>query len=153
MDGQMPLRNVRTFEDALASGVAAPRLQMLLMGSVALIALLLTATGLYGLLSYAVLRRRREIGVRVALGAPRSTIVSMIVRQALALAGVGMLAGSLGGIAADALLRNRFGVAGPPLPVLLALACGLVALTAASASYFPARRAASVDPTEALRNE
>ena len=145
--------DVRTFDEAFASGMAAPQLLVLLIGSVALIALLLTATGLYGLLSYAVLRRKREIGVRVALGAPVSAIVGMIVRQALRLAVIGMLMGSLGSIAVDTLLRNQLGVDGPPVAMLLALACGLVALTAASASYVPARRAAAIDPTEALRNE
>jgi putative ABC transport system permease protein len=153
MDGQVAVHDVRTFDEAFASAMAAPQLLVLLIGSVALIALLLTATGLYGLLSYAVLRRKREIGVRVALGAPGSAIVAMIVRQALRLAVIGMLMGSLGSIAVDTLLRNQLGVDGPPLAMLLTLACGLVALTAASASYVPARRAAAIDPTEALRNE
>jgi len=64
-----------------------------------------------------------------------------------------MLMGSLGSIAIDTVLRSQLGVDGPPLAMLLALACGLVALTAASASYVPARRAASIDPAEALRTE
>jgi ABC-type antimicrobial peptide transport system permease subunit len=126
---------------------------MLLIGSIALIALVLTATGLYGLLSYSVLRRTREIGIRVALGATQALIVSMVVRQVLTLIGTGIVLGSLAGIAADVVLRQRLGMTGPALVPLLALACFLVVLTAAFASYVPARRAAAINPTEALRNE
>jgi ABC-type antimicrobial peptide transport system permease subunit len=77
----------------------------------------------------------------------------MVVRQVLTLIVAGIVLGSLAGVTADVLLRERFGMTGPALTPLLALACVLVALTAAVASYVPARRAASIDPTEALRNE
>jgi putative ABC transport system permease protein len=153
LDAEVPVHSVRSFEDVLSRGLMAPQLEMLLIGSIALIALLLTATGLYGILSYSVLRRTREIGVRVALGAPRAWIVSMVVRQVLTLVMTGIILGSLTGVAANAVLRHRLGMTGPPLAPLLALACFLMALTAAFASYVPARRAASIDPTEALRNE
>jgi putative ABC transport system permease protein len=141
------------FGDVLVQGRSAPQLAMLLIGSIALIALVLTATGLYGLLSYSVLRRTREIGIRVALGATQTLIVSMVVRQVLTLIGTGIVLGSLAGIAADVVLRQRLGMTGPALVPLLALACFLVVLTAAFASYVPARRAAAINPTEALRNE
>jgi macrolide transport system ATP-binding/permease protein len=137
----------------LSNGMALARLPVLFMGGLSVVALLLTATGLYGLLSYAVQRRTREIGVRVALGAPRSTIVAMVVRQVLTLAVTGLALGSVGAIAADIVLRRQLGVGGPSTALLLAIACSLVALTAASAAYLPARRAASVNPVEALRNE
>jgi ABC-type antimicrobial peptide transport system permease subunit len=77
----------------------------------------------------------------------------MVARQVLTLIVAGIVLGSLAGFGADVLLRQRFGMTGPALAPLLALACVLVALTAAVASYVPARRAASIDPTEALRNE
>jgi putative ABC transport system permease protein len=153
MDPQVAVHDVRSFEDVLLQGLSAPQLALLLIGSIALIALVLTATGLYGLLTYSVLQRTREIGIRVALGATRTWIVSMVVRQVLTLIVAGIVLGSLAGVTADVLLRERFGMTGPALTPLLALACVLVALTAAVASYVPARRAASIDPTEALRNE
>jgi predicted permease len=153
MADEVAVHDVRWFGDVLVQGRSAPQLAMLLIGSIALIALVLTATGLYGLLSYSVLRRTREIGIRVALGATQALIVSMVVRQVLTLIGTGIVLGSLAGIAADVVLRQRLGMTGPALVPLLALACFLVVLTAAFASYVPARRAAAINPTEALRNE
>ena len=153
MAAEVAVHDVRWFDDVLVQGRSAPQLAMLLIGSIALIALVLTATGLYGLLSYSVLRRTREIGIRVALGATQTLIVSMVVRQVLTLIGTGIVLGSLAGIAADVLLRQRLGMTGPALAPLLALACFMVTLTAAFASYVPARRAAAINPTEALRNE
>jgi len=153
MAAEVAVHDVRWFGDVLVQGRSAPQLAMLLIGSIALIALVLTATGLYGLLSYSVLRRTREIGIRVALGATQALIVSMVVRQVLTLIGTGIVLGSLAGIAADVVLRQRLGMTGPALAPLLALACFLVVLTAAFASYVPARRAAAINPTEALRNE
>ena len=153
MDAQVALHGVRTFDEVYASGVAPPRLLVLLMGSFALIALMLTATGLYGLLAYGVQRRTREFGVRMALGARRPTIVRVVTGEALVLVAAGMGIGGAGVLAADVLLRNRLPQIGPPLPMLLVVACGVIVLTAISSSIIPARRAAGVNPTEALRAE
>ena len=153
LEAQAAVHDVRTFDEAFARGVAAPRLLVLLMGSFAAIALVLTAIGLYGLLAYGVHRRTREFGLRMALGARRGAIAGAVTREALMLVGAGMAIGGAGVLAADALLRSRLPDIGPPLPVLLAVACGVIVITAISSSILPARRAASVDPTEALRSE
>jgi ABC-type antimicrobial peptide transport system permease subunit len=124
------------------------------MGSFAAIGLLLTATGLYGLLAYTVARRTREIGVRVALGATRRSLVSMILGRALRLTAVGTALGAAGMLAARPLLSQLIVVFEPPHPVAwLAAALAIVTITAIAAAYPPARRAASIDPTNALRME
>jgi predicted permease len=153
MDAEVALHGVRTFDEVYASGVAPPRLLVLLMSSFAAIALLLTATGLYGLLAYGVQRRTREFGVRMALGARRPTIVAVVTREAMTLVAAGLAIGGAGVVAADVVLRNRLPQIGPPLPMLLVVACGVIVLTAISSSIIPARRAAGVNPTEALRAE
>jgi predicted permease len=153
LDGQVAVHGVKTFDQALSGGVAAPRLLVLLMGSFAGIALLLTATGLYGLLAYGVQQRTREFGVRMALGARRPTIVGVVTREALVLVAAGLAIGGLGVLAAAGVVRNRVPDIGPPLPVLLLVACGVILLTAVSAAAVPARRAAGVNPAEALRAE
>ena len=149
------VHGVTTFDEALESGVAPPRLLVLLMGSFAAIALLLTATGLYGLLAYGVQQRTREFGVRMALGAQRPTIVGVVTREALVLvAGMGV---ALGGLGVVARLRRHPQSRARDRPTAADSArsspCGVILLTAISSATVPARRAAGVDPTEALRAE
>jgi ABC-type antimicrobial peptide transport system permease subunit len=153
MDGQAAVHGLTTFEAMLARGVAGPQLVVLLMGSFAIIALVLTATGLYGLLAYGVQQRTREIGVRMALGAMRPTIVAMVTREALAFVAGGLFVGGLGVLAVTGALRAQLAVVGPPPALMLAIASALVVVTALVSATVPARRAASVDPTEALRSE
>jgi ABC-type antimicrobial peptide transport system permease subunit len=153
VDDEVAVHGIQTFTDVLEEGIAAPRMVVWLMGSFALIALTLTATGLYGLLAYGVHRRTREFGVRMALGARRSEIVRGVTGEALVLVAIGLVIGGGGVAAADVLLRSQLPHAGPPLPALLATSCGVMVLTALVSSAIPARRAAGVDPTEALRSE
>lgn len=153
IDGQVAVHDVRTFDHVLEDGIAAPKLVGWLMGSFAVIALTLTATGLYGLLAYGVHRRTREFGVRMALGARRSTIVGVVTAEALRLVAIGLAIGGLGVAATDVLVRSRLPHDAPALPMLLGVACGVMVLTALLSSAIPARRAAGVDPTEALRSE
>jgi putative ABC transport system permease protein len=153
MDSQAAVHGLTTFDAMLARGVAGPELVALLMGSFAVIALLLTATGLYGLLAYGVQQRTREIGVRMALGATRPAIVAMVTQEALALVGGGLLIGGLGVVAVTGALRAQLAAVGPPPPLMLAVAAALVVATALVSATVPARRAATVDPTEALRSE
>jgi ABC-type antimicrobial peptide transport system permease subunit len=154
LDAQVPVHGVKTLTAMFATGMAAPRFLTVLMSSFAAIGLMLTATGLYGLLSYAVSRRTREIGVRVALGASRGSVVSMILGRALMLIAIGTALGAVGMLAGRALLQRLIFLFDAPHPLAwLVAAVAMVALTAVAAAYPPARRAASIDPTTALRVE
>ena len=153
LDKEVPLYDTDTLDSILASAVAGPRFIVLLMTSFAGMALLLTAVGIYGVLAYAVLRRTREIGVRIALGATRARVVALMLRRALLLLAIGLPLGIAGALAVGRLLGHLISEQAPPRPLLLLLTCAIVAGTAATAAYLPARRAASIDPTRALRTE
>ena len=153
LDPDLPVFAVRTLEEYLATAVAQPRFGALLLSIFAGVALLLTAVGLYGVISYGVEQRRHEIGVRMALGARARDVLGLVMRQGVALAAAGI---GLGLVAAAALTRVMasflFGVGAtdPATFALIALLLGLVAL---AASYVPALRAARVDPLDALRDQ
>jgi macrolide transport system ATP-binding/permease protein len=124
-----------------------------LVGGFALLALLLSVVGLYGVIAYSVSQRTREIGVRMALGAQRSAVYGMILREAGWLTALGVAAGAVCSVGAGLLMRKLlFGVSSWDVSTLIAVAV-VLALAAAVASYLPARRAASVNPVEALRAE
>jgi predicted permease len=124
-----------------------------LVGGFAALALLLGVVGLYGVIAYSVSQRTREIGVRMALGAPQSSVYRMVLTEAGGLTGVGIVAGLLCSIAVATLMRKLlFGIHSWDVPTLAAVAL-LLGASALLASYFPARRAASVNPVEALRAE
>jgi putative ABC transport system permease protein len=153
IDKEIPIYDVQPLEDLLGEGIARPRFQMLLLASFSGIALLLTVVGLYGVLSYSVLKRTREIGVRVALGASRRIVLGMVLKQAMLLVAAGVVLGLAGAFAAGQVLTNMLYGVSPRNPLLLAIACCAITLTAGLAAYLPARRAASIDPMQALRNE
>jgi len=126
---------------------------MMLLGGFAGLALLLAALGIYGVASYSVAQRTREIGVRMALGASAADVQVSVLRRTLLLAGVGMAAGVAGALAASKLLASLlYGVTAEDPATFVAMAIGL-ALVAALAGYVPARRASRIDPMEALRAE
>jgi predicted permease len=152
-DKEVPIADTDTLDSILARGQAGSRLSVLFMSAFALMALLLTAIGLYGVLSYAVLRRTREIGIRIALGATRGRVVRMMLGRAMTLMLIGMPIGLAGAILAVRLLKHVIADPAASTPLLLLPTCALVAATAALAAYLPARRAASIDPTRALRAE
>jgi len=124
-----------------------------LVGGFAALALLLSVVGLYGVVAYSVSQRTREIGVRMALGAQRSSVYLLILKEAGGLTAVGIVAGLLCSLAAATLMRTLlFGVNSWDVSTLITVAAAIGA-SALIASYIPARRAASVNPVEALRAE
>lgn len=153
IDRRLPMYDVRTADRILSIGLIGPRFLTLLLGSFATIGLLLTAVGLYGLLNYAVVKQTREIGVRMALGAGRSAVLSAVLGRAMLLVSVGTAIGVAGSLASSRLLRNLLVGVEPTSPALLAIATLVIVAAAGCAAYLPARRAASVDPTLALRHE
>ena len=153
LDKEVPMFEVRTGEDLSVAAITVPRFLMVVMGSFAGIALLLTVVGLYGVLSYAVARRRREIGVRIALGAARSDVLGLVLTHAMHLIMLGIVLGLAGAVGAQRLLGGiAFGIR-PQHPIFLAVACCVMVIASVAAAYVPAMRAASVDPMEALRSE
>ncbi len=151
-----PVLSTRTMADTVENGIGGLFLFHVgaeLTGALGLLALALAIIGMYGVMAYAVTQRTQEIGVRMALGARRATILWMISRQGLAIVGVGLalgvgLAASVGGLVAEFLV----GV-GPTDPLTYVAVSALLTLTALAACYVPARRAARVDPMIALRAE
>jgi putative ABC transport system permease protein len=137
----------------MSDSVAQPRFYMLLLGSFAVIALLLAALGIYGVIAYAVSQRTRELGIRVALGATRERIVRLVIREGVWLAGTGVVLGVLASLALTrAIASLMFGV-GKLDPVTLTAAPLTLMAVALLGCYLPARRAAKVDPVIAMRNE
>jgi putative ABC transport system permease protein len=125
----------------------------LLLGTSGVIALLLAILGVYAVISYAVERRTHEIGIRRALGAQTSDVLSMVFRQAFALVGAGLLLGTLGALALTRVLTSLLYDVRPNDPLTFIAVAVLLASVALVASYLPGRRATLVDPTEALRLE
>ena len=153
LDPQVPIRRIRTGEELSAAVLVPARFLTVLLTSFAAIALLLTVTGLYGLLSSLVARRRREIGVRIALGAAREQVIGIVMLRAALLLASGLIAGSAGALVLGRLLGNILSGAPGGSLATLCVACGLMAVTSSVAVFIPAVRAASVDPVQALRSE
>jgi predicted permease len=153
LDRDLPVYDVLALGDVISSSVAAPRTRMLVLGLFAVLALLLAAVGIYGVVAYAVTRRTREIGVRMALGASPGQVVGSVMEQGLRPVGLGIAAGLAGAFALGRLIQSQlFGVS-PTDPATYAAIVLVLAAVAALACMIPARRAARVDPARALRAE
>ena len=153
VDPDLPLADVSTLEERKALTLARPRVNAAVLGGFALAALLLAAVGIYGVVAYGVVQRTRELGIRMALGAERGTLLRMVLRQGMAPVVGGMVLGLVGALAGGRLLRSLlFGVQAEDPGTLAAVTCFLVAV-ALAAMYLPARRAARSDPMVALRND
>jgi len=153
LDREIPIADVKTMDEYVSESVAAPRFNTILLGGFAVLALVLAAVGLYGVLSYIVTASRTQIGIRLALGARPSTMFRMITGRALALAAAGVALGALGCIALRQVLAALLFGIGPSDPVTIAAAVGVLLLVAAAAAFFPALRAMRTDPMTALREE
>jgi putative ABC transport system permease protein len=153
VDPAMPIYDVMTMDARRANSAAARRFNLMLLGALAALALLLAAVGIYGVISYVVAQRTREIGIRMALGAQHQSLTGMFVRHGLALTGIGVACGLVVAIIVMRLMSSLLFKVSPVDPVAYgAASLGLVA-TAFLASYLPSRRASTVDPVEALRAE
>jgi predicted lysophospholipase L1 biosynthesis ABC-type transport system permease subunit len=153
VDPNVPLYQVRTLEQLLGASVAQARFMTMVLGLFATIALVLAAVGIYGVIAYAVAQRTRELGIRLALGARAADILWLILRQGAVLGGLGVALGLAGALLATRALERLLYQVTPSDPsTFTAGAVGLLAV-ALVASYLPARRAAGVDPVEALRHE
>jgi predicted permease len=163
-DPDIPVAKLTTMQTVIDNSVAAPRFFSYLAGGFAAFALLLTMIGLFGLMSYQVTQRTREIGVRLAVGADRGQILLLILRRSLVLALTGLLIGAVASLAvpklAGSVLADYVFTGGKGVSSLLSngttaliFAAAAMLVAAFAASYLPARRAASIEPTEALRTE
>jgi len=153
LDPSLPVANARLMTDVVDASLATPRLTGTLLAIFASLALLLAGVGVAGVLSYLVSRRRREIGIRLALGSSRVAVLGLVVRRGVAYASMGIAAGILAAFfLSEALAGLLFGV--PPRdPVTFAAVAAILLAIAALASAVPAWSAARVDPLEALRGE
>ena len=153
VDANMPLANVSTLDKLVDGSMGQRRISTMLIGTFAALALLLASLGIYGVMSYTVAQRTREIGVRVALGATRRDVLRLIVGQGARIAAVGTGIGLIGAVIMARLLRSQLFGVGPSDPATLISIVAILAVSVLVASTIPALRAAGIHPTEALREE
>ena len=153
LDKELPIANVNTMEDLLSESVARPRFRMFVFLILGTLAIVLAVTGIYGVISYLVSQRTREIGIRLALGAQRRTVLNLILRQGMSLALVGAVIGLIAAFLLTRLMKGLlYGVEATD-PLTFAAITILLLLVSLSACWIPARRAAKVDPLMALRDQ
>jgi predicted permease len=153
LERNLPLTSARTMPELLAMSLFPARAGAILLGAFGLLALLLATVGLYGVMSYSVSRRTREIGIRMALGAGSGNVLRLVLREGMTLVAVGVLLGLVVAFAATRLLAGFLYGVSPTDPVAFAAIALLLSAVALVASLLPARRAAKVDPMIALRYE
>jgi putative ABC transport system permease protein len=149
----LPIETTRTMDEAVAASVAPPRFRMWLLVLFAMTATLIATCGIYGLMAYAVTQRRREIGVRMALGAERRDVLGLILTRALRIVGAGLIVGLAGAVGVTRVLQTfLFGVT-PTDPIAFTIVTLLLMAVGLMAAWLPARRATRIDPCAALRAE
>jgi putative ABC transport system permease protein len=153
LDGDLPIADVTTVSASMDASMASQRLTAVLLGIFAALALTLASLGLYGVMALGVTQRTRELGIRLALGAQRSAVLGLVLRQGVGLVGIGLGIGLVAALALGHLLTSAFyGVSGGNVETLLWV-CLVLAATALTACWVPAHRATRVDPMVALRDE
>jgi ABC-type antimicrobial peptide transport system permease subunit len=153
VDSLVPVTRVRALDQVVAASVAAPRALAVLLLGFGSLAVIIGAVGVYSLIAYIVSWRTREIGLRLALGAQRWQIVLAVVRQSLFLAATGCVVGLMGAIALSRVLRSFLFEVSAIDPATFCAVLLLMLIVALTAAWIPARRAAAIDPMEALRGD
>jgi ABC-type antimicrobial peptide transport system permease subunit len=153
IDPAVPLLRARTIEEQVDSSIVQERLMATLASFFGALALLLASVGLYGVISYLVTRRTREIGIRLALGAPRASVFRLVMGDAAALVGIGAATGIGAAIGLSGLVRSLLYGVSPQDPATVAAGVVVLFLVAALAVLAPVRRALRIHPSEALRYE
>ena len=153
IDRNVPVYQLQTLQQALFDSIAPRRFNMFLLGTFAGTALLLALVGVYGVIAYSVVQRTREIGIRMALGAERGEIISMVLRQGMKMAVAGIAVGILAALALTRLMASMLYDVKSNDPTTFFIVALLLALTALVACFLPALKAARVDPMVALRYE
>ena len=153
LDPEQPIASMKPMDEWVESTTETPRYRTALLGLFAALAMVLAATGIYGVMSYTVAQRTHEIGVRMALGARQSSVLSLIVRQGMLLVTIGVVIGLAGAYALTRVMASLlFGVSAKD-PITFVVVAVLLSVVALLACYVPARRATKIDPLEALRYE
>jgi putative ABC transport system permease protein len=153
VDKDQPVSDIMTMDQRVAKSVAAKRFVMFLLGAFSILALALAAVGIYGVMSYLVTQRTQEIGVRMALGAQRLDVLTLVVKKGMALAMIGTAIGLVASLALTRLMRSLLFEVTPTDWFTFVIASTVLLIAALLASYIPARRATKVDPLTALRYE
>ncbi len=152
-DRELFVPTIEPLEKHIGATLAQPRFNMMLLGCFAGVAMILAGIGIYGVIAYSVAQRTREIGIRMALGAQKIDMLTMILRQSFTVIGIGLLVGVLGGLAVMRLMSSLLYGVSPNDLSIYAIVIALLSVAALIATYFPARRAMAVDPMVALRYE
>jgi len=153
LDKNLPVYDVKTMNERIRDATSRARFSAVLLAVFAAIALVLAAVGIYGVMSYLVTQRTREIGIRIALGAGSADVLSLVVRRGATLALAGIAIGVAGALASTRVLATLLYEVKPGDPSTYITIAAVLAAVALLASYIPARRASSVDPSSALRAE
>jgi putative ABC transport system permease protein len=153
VDADQPVDAIATMGEMVAATTAEPRFRTRVIAAFSIVAVLLAAIGIYGVLAYSVAERTREIGIRVAVGATTASIAAMVLRRTLLLAGCGVAIGTAGALALTRVLHSFLFQVEPTDPAAFTAAALLLIAVALAAGLVPARRAAGVDPLVALRYE
>jgi ABC-type antimicrobial peptide transport system permease subunit len=153
VDPNQPVEEIQTLDDLRAEALAAPRLTATLLGVFAGLALLVTLAGIGGVIATSVTQRTREVGLRMALGASRESVLTMVLRQGLTLVAIGLAIGVGGALAAGRVLSAYLYQTAPRDPIIFAGVATVFLVAGVLACLIPARRATAVDPLIALRAE